>query len=426
MADQLPSFEELEQLRKTDPAKALEPFRQLWETQGQFRVASRYAYCLRKVGRAEEAISVCRAALEKYPKNLYIESELAWAIYDSKIKPAKEDADLGAILTAANEILKLNPNPMALQRVALSVIQVAKARANWAVVLEWTDKIKPTDLTDKPFEVDGRKGMSDREVWFIAKSNALAKLKRYSEARAVAQEGQTYFPNSVFLARNAALALAGDGHPQEAAVELRSLILKSRADWYVKVDLAEIELQIGNASEAYRLGCEAAQNPQDEEYKLGLFLILARAALVNGQRQIAAEHVILNKIIRKKQGWKIPAEVIQLEEEIQLAIQKAGESLPSIPNDVDELQKVCRKHWREGATAGLAKKTGRLGRIDPNKPFSFIFPDDRSERVFVRLKNIPKHLAIEGQKVEFAIKPSFDPKKGVESVEAVDVRQASR
>jgi tetratricopeptide (TPR) repeat protein/cold shock CspA family protein len=426
MADQLPSFEELEQLRKTDPAKALEPFRQLWETQGQFRVASRYAYCLRKVGRAEEAISVCRTALEKYPGNLYVASELAWAIYDLKIKPAKEDADLGAILMAANEIVKLNPNPMVLQRVVLSVIKVAKDKSNWTVVLEWADKLKPTDLSVKPLEIDRRKGMSDREIWYIAKSNALAKLKRYSESRAVAQEGQAQFPNSIFLARNAALALAGDGQPQRAATELRELILKSRADWYVKVDLAEIELQIGNAAEAYRLACEAAQNPQDEEYKLRLFLIIARAALAIGQRQIAAVHVTLNKLIRSKNSWKIPAEVTQLEEEIRSAMKNAGESLHAIPNEVDELQKVCRKYWQEGATAGLTRKTGRLGRVDPTKPFSFIFPDDRSERVFVRIKNIPKHLAIEGRRVEFAIKPSFDPKKGVKSVEAVDIRQASR
>jgi cold shock CspA family protein len=202
--------------------------------------------------------------------------------------------------------------------------------------------------------------------------------------------------------------------------------MKQHADWYVKVDLAVLELKRGNAVEAYRLCSEAAQNPQDEEFKLGLFMTLARAALASGERQVAAEHIELSKVIRMNNGWKIPSELAKLEHDTQIALNNAGEVWPQMSSDVQELTRTCQKRWREGASAGLTRRTGKLARIDPSRPFSFIFPDDNSEKVFVLLKNIPRRLMVEGQRVAFVLKPSFDRKRGTESVEAVDIRAADR
>jgi len=227
MIETLPHFKEAEALRKTDPAQALELFQRLWEVTKQFRAARGYAYCLRKAGRVEDAIAICHAALELYPTNKIIRNELAWALYEIKIKPAKENGDLRSILAAAKEIFGLEPDPMAQQKVAIKVIQVAKANGRWNVVLEWTNRFKPDDFSSESFPSYGKKLMSDREIFYNAKSRALYETKGFSESRTFAQAGLAEYPDDIFLARTAALALAEEGQVETAAEELRQLIMNS-------------------------------------------------------------------------------------------------------------------------------------------------------------------------------------------------------
>jgi len=198
--------------------------------------------------------------------------------------------------------------------------------------------------------------------------------------------------------------------------------MKRHAEWYVKVELADLEIKLGHAAIAYRLCCEAAQHPQDEEFKLSLFSTLARAAIATSQLLVAAEHIALSKALRESNGWKIPQQLMQLDAEVRTAMKETGVESPVLPSDVNELSNMCQSRWREGSSAGLTRKTGRLGRIDPTKSFSFIISDDRSGKIFVRMKNVPKALAVEGKRVEFVLKPSFDMKKQVESFEAVALR----
>jgi tetratricopeptide (TPR) repeat protein len=146
MQEPLPSYEDAESLRKTDPMKALEPFRRLWDETKQFRAARGYAFCLRRQGDVDGAIAVCNAALDLYPDNAFVRNELAWALYLKKIKPAREEGDLRAILSAAEEILSLNPDSLVQRKIGLKVMQVAKANQRWQVVLDWANRFKTDDF----------------------------------------------------------------------------------------------------------------------------------------------------------------------------------------------------------------------------------------------------------------------------------------
>jgi tetratricopeptide (TPR) repeat protein/cold shock CspA family protein len=382
----------------------------------------RYAFCLRKLGRLEEAERAARSALETYPNDKWTANELVWVLYDRDLKPAKEESDLGRVLHVTNEIMSLNPEGLALQRVALVVMKVAKGRGRWDVVLEWADRLRPQDLSAEPSQFDGKRGMPDRETWYINRARALLELGRYAEALVQVESAMAYFPDSIFLARTAALAMASSGDVQAGATKLRALLAHPRSDWYVKADLAEMEFRLGNPAEAYRLLCEAVQNPQDDQYKLKCFVSIAQAALALGQPDVAAEHIALAKAIRTQEGWSLPADLVDAEKKAQAELAAQGRSWPDLPNEVRELSRICGKRWREGAVAGLQRSQGTIRSISENKKFTFIKRDDGGEDVFVLVRDLPRECAKAGARVDFAVKKSFDRRKGRESVQAIDVR----
>jgi len=322
----------------------------------------------------------------------------------------------------ANEIIKLNPDLFAVRLVAMAVMKVAKGKKKWDVVFEWANKINPADLSTEPQIFDGKRGMSQRETWYVGRARALLELERFDDARVFAQQGIVEFPDELFLARTAALALARSGKLDEAADELRKLLNHRRADWYIKADLADVEFSRGNRAEAFRIMSDAVSNSQDDEYKLGCFVTLGKIALEMGKLDITAEHVALAKAVRAANNWSISPELAQLEQNVIKAYKDANEPFPSLPSDVKELSKICHQRWREGASEGLEYIKGTLKPFDPEKKFAFIKPDNGKEDVFVLLRNIPRNCAKEGARLEFILEKSFDQKKNRESTQAAKVR----
>jgi tetratricopeptide (TPR) repeat protein/cold shock CspA family protein len=425
MTDSTPDYNTAETLRKNKQyAEAAQHFAALWEQNHSIYIGWRYAHCLRKIERVEEAEQIVRAALEKYPHDKYTKSELGWVLYDKELKPAKEESDLGRAIHFANEIMVLNPEAFAVRLVALAVMKIAKGRGKWEAVLEWASKVEGKDLSNEPRMFEGRRGMSDRETWYVGRARALLEVERYDEARSFAQQGLVEFPEELFLARTAALALARSGNVQGGADELHKLLTHKRADWYMKADLAELEYRLGNHAEAYRLMCEAVSNPQEDKYKLSCFVTLGEIAMALGKLNIAAEHVALAKAVRAANNWSIPADLVQLEKAVQGGLNAIGQTWPELPQSVEQLSRVCQQRWLEGVTAGLEFIRGTLGAINPDKPFAFIKRVDGDENVFVILKDIPRKCAYEGAWLEFTLKKSFDKKKNRESVQAANIRCA--
>lgn len=428
MTDITSSYETAESLRKEKKyAEAADQFAVLWRQQKPGTMYGwRYAHCLRKLGKTDEAESVLKDVLEKFPNDKYAKSEMGWVLYDKELKPAKEESDLGRTLQFGSEILKLNPDGFAVRLVSQAVMKVAKGKKKWDIVLEWADKIVPTELSSDARIFDGKRGMSERETWYVGRSRALLELGRFDEARVFAQQGIVEFPDELFLARTAALALAGKSEFDESANELRKLLNHRRADWYVKADLAEVEYSRGNNTEAYRLMSDAVSNSQDDEYKLGCFVTLGKIALDMGKLEIAAEHVALAKAVRAANNWSIPTGLLQLEQVVNKAFRNVNQSLPVLPSDLKELSRICHQRWRDGAAEGLEFIRGTLKPIDPTKPFAFIKRDDGKEDVFVLLRDVPREFSHEGARLEFVLEKSFDQKKNRESTKASKVRCLSK
>src|SRR5262249_47961935 len=72
-----------------------------WQKAPDKFIARSYAFCLRKQGNFDQAEQIARRGLEIDQSNRYLVDELIWILYEKKLKPAKEDSDLGLILQAA-------------------------------------------------------------------------------------------------------------------------------------------------------------------------------------------------------------------------------------------------------------------------------------------------------------------------------------
>jgi len=208
-----PTYESTEALRKQGNYQmAAQGFGQLWQKSPSPSVGWRWAFSLRKMGSLDKAEQIIRDVLKKYPDDKFVVSEFGWILYFREIKPGLEENNLGRVLHAANEIWQYKPTELLLAKLIMAVTKAAGKRGKWDVVLDWSGRVQPGQLDVKANEFDGKQGMSDREVWYIRRSHALLELGQCEEARRVAQAGLTEFPNELFLARTAALALAGAGN----------------------------------------------------------------------------------------------------------------------------------------------------------------------------------------------------------------------
>lgn len=423
MTTQIPStYDSAELLRKDKKFQlAAEAFEQLWQKAPSLMIGWRWVFCLRKLGELDKAETVIREVLKKYPTDKFTVGEFGWVLYEKEIKPGIEENDLGRVIHAANEIWEYQPTELLLAKLVLAVVKAAKKRGKWDTVMEWSGRIEPGQLEAKAPDFNGRPGMSDQELWYINRSHAMVELGRFEEARQVALEGLQSFPNELFLARNAALALAGAGQVGEAAGELRKLLTHPRADAYLKADLGELEFRQGNLDEANRLLCEAVLNPQGDQYKLGYYMTMAEIYLAKNQPVSAAESLALAKAVRQKEEWSIPAKLIQLEQKTTAMLKAQGLSWPDLPHDLKALSRYCAEHWKREASIGLKRVTGRVGRIDPEKKFVFLLRDDGERNVFANQRDLPRGCK-EGTRVEFALKPSFDRKKNEETWQAADIK----
>jgi tetratricopeptide (TPR) repeat protein len=429
IGNRTPTYENAERLRKNgNYQEACQQFAHLWQKSPGPRIGWRYAFCLRKLGRLSEAERVAQEALAEYPEDPFTRAELGWILYEKELKPAREKGDLERLVSIAHQILALNSDGLALARVVLAVMQVAKERRKWSLLLEWADQLTADQLDHQPKTIGDKRGMSDRAIWYIDRARALLELDRLDEAHRVAQNGLAEFPNDIFLQRISALALARSGDLTAGITTMRALLTHPHAhphaDWYMKAELAELEHQAGNHGEAYQLMCGALSDArQSDEYKLRYIVVLARIALALDRLEEAAAHIALAKAIRSEMHWPIPFDLIKLEKDVHAQLQARGRAWPELPQAPKPLSEVCHRYWRRGKEEGLQFYQGTVKPYPPARLFTFIQRDDGAEDVYVLIKDLPESCREPGSRVEFALTTGFDKKKGRTSVRATNIRR---
>jgi tetratricopeptide (TPR) repeat protein len=403
---------------------AAELFQQLWKEQFSAVVGSKYVQCLRKAGRTTDAVNAGQEALTRYPNDIWVRRELIWAYYDAHVKPARTTGDLSKAIKGARAIVNLGPEDMPLRLTAFAVIDIAKAKGQWRIMSDWCDCLDPTQLSDEASMIDGRRGMSDRERWYFAKTKSLIEQKEWGNARVVALDAMQHYPRQVNFKRWAAVALAGQGKAEEAIAELELIVLKEREEWYILEDLARLHLGCRQVDLAMRYACKGALAPGEHKAKVNLFALLAELGLTLGNLEVAARQVTLSQAIRNHEKWPIPAALQGLEMEVRLALKEHGRGWPMVPQDLGALVGQCRRDWQTGAHAGLPRKAGFIESLPPGKSHGWLRAEDGT-RVFFLQNDLPARLRASVDRVTFALAPTWNRTKDERSVRAVAIELAT-
>lgn len=415
-------YEQAEQMRKAgqyDQALAL--FQQLWQARPAPSLGRQVGFCLRKLKRLAEAERHLREALQQFPQDQYTKSELGWTLYERYIKPDDESLSCEIREQYAQEILTLCPeNDLLLKRTTMEMAQFLRKRNRYDQAIRWYKQIRKEDLSAEPRTIEGKAVMSELETYYIGFSQCLLKTQRFPESATLAEEGLRQFPNSLFLKRNYASALHALGQMDEAIALMRSLLKHPRADWYIRSDLAEMELAAGNASIAYQLLCEVfltTSRRQEIAYLVGMLFTLAEAAVAINLPEEALAYLALAEAVRVREGWSVPKDLVALKQKVIDALP----ALPSLPDEVVSLTHHCKQIARRHSPT----RRGRVLPFQPERPFTFIEEEGTRQRFFVHRRTLDKHRIQPEDPVEFITETSWDEKKGVYAPNVAFVRKQS-
>lgn len=396
--------------------------------------ADRYTYAgtlhsLRKLKQFNEALPLANSLVGKFPGFDWVTTEIVWTYIEGMLNPIPEEESLSTTISVANTILQLQPNQIASNVVNMRVCKAAKHEKNWKILDEWVRKIDPDSLDLKPMQLpNGREGWSQQGLWYLYKINALVENGMSDEAFPFLEYALEHFPkHKKFFLRLRALAYSRLGRNEEAAADYKILCEVQRPDWWMLKEYADILNDLGRKDEALEIMLFAAQARQDLGLMVVLFEAIGDLFYERGNKENAALHYQLTKLIREERTWKVPD---------SLNDKLSGLSTDgfTISSPLEETFQKCQAVWRHGTEKPGAVPSSQLSHKDtvrrnvygkislgrPDRPFCFVNLED-GDSVFCYKDLLPPDIN-DGDEVVVDARPSWDQKKNKQSWKAQNVR----
>lgn len=251
-----------------------------------------------------------------------------WAIYDiCKVEVSNENYNREKILDLIQDpihLLSLKKSDYSysvISNILRLVLKVEKNKLNknWNFINDFCNFFNPEILSVEceTMEIRGQltEFASDKENWYATKSKALFELKMFQECYEVSKVAIDYienfhYSNDLWFARRIALSKKQLGNIDEAIEELEQ-IYKRKSEWFIKKELAELYFEINDLEKSFHYAIDAiCKNGFSKlEFKIGLVLLLANIFKAYNKTEFTNKHFLLLKIIREKNGWKIPQEL---------------------------------------------------------------------------------------------------------------------
>ncbi|MBU1669368.1 hypothetical protein KKC13_13260 [bacterium] len=198
-------------------------------------------------------------------------------------------------------------------------VEKHKLNKNWNFMNAFCNLFNPDifSLECGTMEIRGKltEFASDKENWYATKSKALFQLNMFQECYEVSKLAITnidnfHYSNDLWFARRIALSKKELGNIDEAIEELEQ-IYKRKNEWFIKKELAELYFEINDLEKSFYYAIDAiCKNGFSKlEFKIGLVLLLANIFKAYNKTEFANKHFLLLKIIREKNGFKIPQEL---------------------------------------------------------------------------------------------------------------------
>ena len=386
-----------------------------------------YAYCLRKLNRAREALAVCKAVYKLKPEFSYNNSEYAWCLYELEVKKEAEQikTNEGPFFKAASLIIKLVPQDKfsARAKAVLAVVDYLKSKNNVPAndIIDWLKQLDPATLSTEPFAFNDAEGKrrelaSDQERWYANMTQALEQASQWQDCVAVCNRALDtiktfHYDNNIWIRRRRAIAMAHLGQRDEALAELEAL-LKTKKEWFIQHEIARLLFEAGRADEALSYAIAAALNAGDADKKLELFVLMGDILQSQGKPAEAQQHLALSYKLRQEQGWRVPPA-------LQQRITTAGVQVDQCPSSQD-LLRTLRTTWQALQRASRPRHTGSITQLSDS--YGFITVESGASHYFrISEFHATRNKLREGLRVTFALEPGYDRKKQQDTMNAVDV-----
>ncbi len=386
-----------------------------------------YGQCLRKIGRSEDALEICRTVYRLDPafdrnNNLY-----GWCIYDIGIKQGEEEFDEAKFLQAADAIMQLTRHEdySPYERTVFAVVhhyEKYKDRQKpvpYAKIVEWLDKLNPALLSSSPNQSsDGKSYPSPKEDWYSSWAKALLGLERYQECivyctNALNELRSFHYDYDVWFRQYRAESFLALGTGEKALPDLEYMMGR-KPDAWIRHRYALGLYAIGQLEESIRYASEAALPHQRLGYRWEVYLDLGNMLLESGEHDLATKHIQLAAAIRQAEGWeKIP-------NNLQLAIHRLNVSLENLP-DVKSLHRNLQPYWKSMKPRPRTTHTGVIHEVHSNGKSGRIQSDDGT-RYFFGMRNFRGEIeAAPGHRVCFNLQENENNRTGAKEMHAVDI-----
>lgn len=391
-----------------------------------------YAICLRKTGDPESALDVCRHGYELDSGFSMNNNQYAWCIYDIEIKGHsiedwKDDEE--RFLQAVDAIVRLTSQDQysPFTRAVMARLKYLNKKQNipYLQVLKWTDLLDSEQLSTDCLTYEDDRGRSrelasDRENWYVWRSRALERRGQYEDCIALCEAALAdlpsfHFGNNTWLRWRIAKSLIGLGWRSEARERLQS-ILNSKKEWFVQHEMAQLLFEDGEVDRALDYAIEAAMNHGEVKNKYKLFLLMGQILEQQTNLEKARTHIELAAA-----AWEA-LDSKRMPSALNAIMERLGIDIP-VGSSSKELYYKLRTEWHKQKLAGLPEDRGVVKCILPNGKAGFVTSDAGQDYYFKTSSFAgPRKYLKPGINVEFHLKPSYDPKKKRDTLEAIHLK----
>jgi hypothetical protein len=413
--------QEANELRKQGAIDSAIPiYKEQWEKSHDKFAAAGLLYCYRKKKDFSKAFPLADEVYSKFPDFDWCRNEYIWTLIQGKLYSFPDDGETNELLEIVNKILEANPDEIALKVTVFKLLKNAKKHKIWVLLNEWISKIDPEILSGY---TDESTGWTDKELWYYYKVNGLLFLQKEDEAISIIDnEFENFFKQRKFFLRLKAKALLNLNKIDEAESVYKILTSASKVDWWLYHEYGKLLLEKNNIEYAFLNLLKAALSPPMKlELKVSLFSDIGDLLIKKEQKENALIHYQLARVIREEQGWGLNDLIIKIED-------IHGED-DKTDNKISLFEK-CKTIWQSQLNTALSQNkiktknlNGELVSLKEEKPFCFI-KTKNGQSYFCSKDDLPTG-ALNRQKVQFDLKPSFDKKKNKKTFRAINIKMVN-
>lgn len=415
-----------QELRKSSEfAQACEYYAQAFQNEAEYCdkwAAWGFAYCLRKIGKYQQAILICQEGLPVWPDFQLLQNLYAWSLFDGLLASVKSDRTEEKkeqnLMAQAESILKnccLEDEKSPYIATVFQILKYLKAKFpyNSGKILDWLGRLDYEKLSDTSRVFCDDKGRqivqaSHKEEYLSIKTKALVKAGFFSDCRELSEKAlrelkKFSYNNDVWFKARIAYCHHQEGN-LDAAIRLYQEVLCKKAEWFIYKELASVLVAKNQLPQALKYCVSGCLSFGDTTKKVGLFLLAADILEKMGDTHLAALHIKLVYMIRKSNDWRVDNDLLMRCQKYAVLEDK----------NVTEkgLLKTLRQKWEDLRFNESERKYGQIKSILPVGNAGFIRQDNGNSYFFRTSDFKGSRSKLEaGMAVSFYLVDSFDQKK---------------